>query len=403
VLRAKKRGSVYRVEGQIGRRYLRLSLGSGDHAAAVLRVGQIERALVEGPKSKLWPDLAKLLPPSTFWFLAGLVSYVPQVEPEPLLWSDLRREFSLQCKRRVAQGELRESTWERYNHVLTCFEAFLSEHGVTQLGIIGQRLVEEFKAWRLEHILRRKQSRAGTGLALDVAVLHGVFGFAVETEMISKNPVKLKQTPGRKPSRGAGRFTAEELALLRQNAGKDLLAFLLLRHTGLRGSDAVDLRWSEIHFDERMLERVTRKRDKPVFVPLHPELLFALETENGFRRPNPGDRVLLNPETGRPLTRPRLYERMLALGRRAGVANAHPHRFRDTLAVDLLLKGSSPYDVAKVLGDTVAVVEEHYAPFVRELQERVRRIIESPEGLEKALGHTAHLLHTAGEKKGNIQ
>jgi hypothetical protein len=49
----------------------------------------------------------------------------------------------------------------------------------------------------------------------------------------------------------------------------------------------------------------------------------------------------------------------------------------------MLLKGASPYDVAKTLGDTVAVVEEHYAPYVRELRERTRRIIESPEGLEK--------------------
>jgi hypothetical protein len=50
--------------------------------------------------------------------------------------------------------------------------------------------------------------------------------------------------------------------------------------------------------------------------------------------------------------RPRLYQRMLALGKRAGVNNAHPHRFRDTLAVDLLSRGASPYDVAKMLGDT---------------------------------------------------
>ena len=47
----------------------------------------------------------------------------------------------------------------------------------------------------------------------------------------------------------------------------------------------------------------------------------------------------------------------LALGRRAGVVKVHPHRFRDTLAVDMLLKGATPYDLAKTLGDTVAVVE----------------------------------------------
>ncbi len=71
------------------------------------------------------------------------------------------------------------------------------------------------------------------------------------------------------------------------------------------------------------------------------------------------------------------------MGERAGVVRAHPHRFRDTLAVDMLLKGASPYDVAKTLGDTVAVVEEHYAPYVKELRERTRRIMASPDGIER--------------------
>jgi integrase len=73
---------------------------------------------------------------------------------------------------------------------------------------------------------------------------------------------------------------------------------------------------------------------------------------------------------------------MLALGRRAGVPSAHPHRFRHTFAVDLLSRGASPYDVAKLLGDTVDTIEKHYAEWVKELRERARRIMESGEGLE---------------------
>jgi integrase len=111
-------------------------------------------------------------------------------------------------------------------------------------------------------------------------------------------------------------------------------------------------------------------------------LLFVLELERDRRNPEPEERVLLNPATGKPLTRPRLYQRMLALGRRAGVLEAHPHRFRDTFAVDLLARGASPYDVAKLLGDTVETIEKHYAPFVRELRERARWIMEKGEGLE---------------------
>ena len=64
---------------------------------------------------------------------------------------------------------------------------------------------------------------------------------------------------------------------------------------------------------------------------------------------------------------------------------AHPHRFRDTLAVDMLTRGASPYDVAKMLGDTIETVEKHYTPFVKELRERVRSILENGSGLESSV------------------
>jgi integrase len=71
---------------------------------------------------------------------------------------------------------------------------------------------------------------------------------------------------------------------------------------------------------------------------------------------------------------------MLALGKRAGVPNSHPHRFRDTFAVDMLARGATVYDVAKLLGDTIETVENHYADFVKELRERVRRMMENKNG-----------------------
>jgi integrase len=74
---------------------------------------------------------------------------------------------------------------------------------------------------------------------------------------------------------------------------------------------------------------------------------------------------------------------MLAVGKRAGVPDAHPHRYRDSFAVDMLARGASPHDVAKLLGDPVATVEKHYAPFVKELRDRARRIMENGEGIEK--------------------
>jgi hypothetical protein len=43
----------------------------------------------------------------------------------------------------------------------------------------------------------------------------------------------------------------------------------------------------------------------------------------------------------------------------------------------MLNRGASPYDVAKMLGDSIETIERHYTPFVRELRERVRAILET--------------------------
>jgi integrase len=269
------------------------------------------------------------------------------VKERPLpTWSELRECFATHMSQQGAIGKLRSSTVERYSLTIREFETFLGEQSIRLLLDITKPLVEIFKVWRTERIKKQKNSRGAKGLVLDAAILHRVFAFAFENEMITKNPVRMEGTPGDNPENGAEPFTAYELSRLREHASDDLLIFLLLRWTGFRGSDAVAITWREVHSDTKEIERVTQKRRKRVMVPIHSELLFALEVERERRKPEPSHRVLLNPATGKPLTRPRLYHRMLALGKRANVADAHPRRFRDTLAVDMLMRGASPYDVA---------------------------------------------------------
>jgi integrase len=283
---------------------------------------------------------------------------------------------------RMALGKMASSTVDRYKQTVREFTAFLSERGITKLSDVTRPVVEAFKVWRVARIRKKKYARGATSIALDAAVLHRIFNHALECELIIKNPVRMEGKPGAEPTSGAQPFTGDELKKMRQHACDDLLSFLLLRHTGLRGSDAVQLTWAEIHFDRREIERLTQKRRKLVVLPIHTELLFALEAEHARRKPQPHDRVLINPATKTPLRRPRLYARIQALGKRAGVAHAHPHRFRDTFAVDLLCAGAGVYDVARMLGDTVETVETHYAPFVPALRERVRRIMETGNGIE---------------------
>ena len=126
---------------------------------------------------------------------------------------------------------------------------------------------------------------------------------AVECELIAKNPVMFEGRPGDSAENGAQPFRGEQLVKLRQ-AGEDLLTYLLLRWTGLRGSDAVRLTWDEIIFGAQEINRLTQKRKKRVVLPIPQELFFALEAERDRRMPQPDERILLNPTKGQPMTLP---------------------------------------------------------------------------------------------------
>ena len=160
-----------------------------------------------------------------------------------------------------------------------------------------------------------------------------------------------------------------------------MLTFLLLRWTGMRGSDVVGLRWGEIEWETREINRLTQKRRKRVLLPDSP----GIALRSGYRAGTPAARSRgpCAAESGdgtashaaAPL---RANARQWDAGRECSM---HTHTATAILiAVDLLARGASPYDVAKLLGDTVETIEKHYAPFVRELRERARRIMEIRRG-----------------------
>ena len=68
----------------------------------------------------------------------------------------------------------------------------------------------------------------------------------------------------------------------------------------------------------------------------------------------------------------------------AGLTDGHSHRFRDTAAVELLLKGVSIEEVAQFLGDTVVVAAKYYAKWNQRRQKKLddvlRAAFEEQEG-----------------------
>lgn len=398
---------TYAVVGKLGGSKVRHSLGTGEKNAAVRRVRKLEGAIAEGPESPLWPELGESLPTNTFAFFADRVGYIRQnwKATATSTWQDLVDSFEVDMQRRVdnkgrgagrEEGSMSTSTRDRYRQTIRHFDAFLQDKQ-TPLTAITPAVIAKFKVARHKAITALTQARGGTSIALDIAVLHAMFAFGVAQKMTAEKPIDLKREskPGKNPKNGARPFMGEELAALRkaakhQNSRKqsidDTSLFLLLRWTGLRASDAANLRWNNIHFGRGAngeIELLTQKRGKIAIVPLSTELREDLEAVHKQRKPHPEDSVLFNPQTGAPLTsRVRLGQRVKGLCQRAGVKGS-AHCFRDTFACDMLARGNGIYEVAQMLADTVETVQKCYAQFVPAARDAVQAKMDTGVGIEE--------------------
>ena len=112
----------------------------------------------------------------------------------------------------------------------------------------------------------------------------------------------------------------------------------------------------------------TAKTGQPGSVPVPRELLDLLAAvENG------SDRYFWTQDVRSAVSNwSRNLTRVFQLG---DVKDACSHRFRDTCAIELLLAGSSVEDVAMVLGNTPAIVAKHYAPWAKERQDRLEKLV----------------------------
>jgi integrase len=299
------------------------------------------------------------------------------------------------------EGVMSESTSSRYQQTIRHFKAFLGKNIL--LDEITAPMIQMYKVERQKQIEKLKQSRGGSSIALDIAILHRIFAFAVSNRMMSHNPIQLRMNRSPAKILRTGLDHSRPMSYKsREVAREDLFMLLLLRWTGLRGSDAIGLQWQNVHLDRGVngeIEVLTQKRSKTAIIPLSTELRNAIEEvyqgRSEQRKLPPDDLVLYNPDTDQPFSsRHRLYERAKRLGIRAGVKHVTPHCFRDTFACDMLARGEGIYEVAKMLADTVDTVEKHYAQFVPAARDAAQAKMDHGLGIEER----AKLASTRGRK-----
>jgi integrase len=219
------------------------------------------------------------------------------------------------------------------------------------------------------------------------------FSFCIRNEFLRRNPMETLKKPKTPDIVPTNYFLPDEFQAIL--AATEKYAFgggndchhralrlrtvtLLMRWSGLSILDAIGLERARLSKNENGDNQIFLYRAKtgvPVFVVIPAHVADALRA-----LPNSNPRYFFWSGNGDPRSAAKAFQRSYwKLFRLAGIKRpdgtgkrCHPHMFRDTFAVELLLAGVPMDQVSLLLGhSSVKITERHYAPFCKARQQQL--------------------------------
>lgn len=263
--------------------------------------------------------------------------------------------FVADCEAR----NLNRSTLRKYKALRTNLLAHLGA-----LQHISQCTAQDIREFRQRRTLGPRTA------AKELERVRAFFRFCSDNAWITMSPARGIKAPQAKLLPRLP-FSDKEIQNIIAQAQDDReLAFVLtLRHTGLRIGDASLIKTSDLR--ENRIHLYTTKAGTPVSIVIPDSLVSLLQAI----KPRGGYFFLRGESTEMHTTADLWRRRIKAFCKAAKVSPDHPHRFRHSLAADLLSKGASVEDVAAVLGNSPAVVQRHYSQWIKARQDRLDTII----------------------------
>jgi len=154
---------------------------------------------------------------------------------------------------------------------------------------------------------------------------------------------------------------------------------LTLRYTAIRLGDVAMLARDRIGQDGKRwrIWLRTEKSGKPVFLPIPAEMKAALDLVPLPRLvEEPSNHYFWNGLSSERSMKSIVERGLRSVFAKSGVLRAHAHRFRHTLATELLGRGASFEDVADILGNSPEIVRKHYAKWSPARQKRIDDLME---------------------------
>jgi site-specific recombinase XerD len=211
----------------------------------------------------------------------------------------------------------------------------------------------------------------------EIEVLRQFFAFCVKRKWCEDNPAADIARPKLREQNSVIPYTPDEVAKIIaacDKMGRSLYErlrtrtmVLLMRFAGLRISDVVTL--SREHIQGNYLVKRAVKNNRLIRVELPGFVLQALAiTPHPKAAPKDSKMYFAGPGSSRRSLLSGAERSMRSVFKLSGVEGAHCHRFRHTLASELLGKGEAIDIVAEILADSPAIIRRHYAKWTPGLQ-----------------------------------
>jgi site-specific recombinase XerD len=272
---------------------------------------------------------------------------------------------------------LSPNTLKDYNTTFAKFEAYLGDD--PPLAEITKYQVQEFLSL-YEHLSKKTVLNYHIGLS-------ALWTWALEEELVDEHLIrKVRRPDPEKPV--IIPFTEEDIKLMLKacersrpykrrhrrvksshalpNAKRNKAILLTLLDTGLRASELCNIKVVNLDLKNKQI-KVNGKGDKERALEISSrtaQLIWRyLATRSSEILDN--DPLFIGDDDLR-MTRGGLLQLTKRTGKRAGVANANPHRFRHTFAINFLRNGGNIYALKELLGHSTLDMVKHYL----ELSER---------------------------------
>lgn len=277
-----------------------------------------------------------------------------------------------------------DETKRKYKRVLGYFLDLCTTSFIANVDQVGVEAMDR-------HASRR--AKDSWGWVKEIEVLVQFFDFCRDRGWTLQNPARSLKRPRIIEANDVVPYTSEQIVAIMAACGRigrtsyerrrAHAMVLLMRYTGLRISDVVTL--SRDHIRGTRLEKRAIKNNRWIRVELPPPVLQALELLPHPKAAAQDNRRFFAKDTAnlRSLVKG-AWRTLAAAFKLSGVERAHPHRFRHTLASELLAKGGTLQEVAGILGDSPTTIARYYAKWTPEYQARQDVLIRKIHGTNLA-------------------